>query len=66
MNAEQARAALKELGEFSHVTTNTLDLASVTLHFVKYEPGARSGKFHHYESITLPREIFNKLQHELK
>lgn len=63
MTAEQARAAVKELGEFvmAHPFANC-----VVLTFVKYDAGARSGKFHSYKYLTLPVSVYDEIKHELK
>lgn len=66
MTLEQAREAVKGAGEFSHVTTCSRDLSTVELHFVQYQPGARNGRFHRYNSVAMPREVYDLLRSELK
>lgn len=34
------------------------DGTTITLRFVRYEAGARDGKFHHYASLTTPKESY--------
>lgn len=65
MNAADARTAIKSLGEFVEAKPHT-DPGFVLLTFVRYEPGARGGKFHRYKYLTLSIETFQEIASELR
>lgn len=62
MNTEQARAAIRELGEF--VMANPGPDCTV-LTFVNYEPGARTGKFHSYKYLSLSPAVYEEIKDDL-